>query len=561
MKRRLFLATAGVLIAVSAVTLSVILPRIRERTFPDRMMNRAIALAHEIPDVQPRISTLVGIASQARKQGDIERARELLQEAQKSLSERKKNTYPPFEKTSLVVAMMDVGMFRDALKVAKDMKEKTHTLSLIAPRLVRAGHLDELVDLTQTVQGEPYALSSVAESLIHEGLLNEALQFAHEVGNTGVADMMRWRIGLSLLLQGKPEEALKVARDIKEDGLRARVVAAVAQVYAQRGQDTGADRLFREAVTLATAFYRLGEKGEDPPGWSLNEVVLAMASAGKYREALDVIAREGLDRMFSYTPRAQVAIRMAEHGRFQDALKLARSIPFLPHGYPSSRFFALEHIGKAMANAGRYEEAAQVAREMGKSGSSVWMAIGEAKIKTGQYEQAFALSREMDVDGASLQIAVCEAAAKEGRYEKAIQLCARMAEPHGSEATLAVVRQMCERGGLIDAQPLARTIRDAEARDTAFATLASHLARAGNFVEAKRALKEIRDAEVRCQTQLAIANALAKAGRLSDAERMFAAAVRSAKDLKESNRRSYTLSEVATAMAEVASREPFTSLP
>lgn len=107
---------------------------------------------------------------------------------------------------------------------------------------------------------------------------------------------------------------------------------------------------------------------------------------------------------------------------------------------------------------------------------------------------------------------------------------------------------------------LAHEIPDALARDTAFATLASHLARAGNFIGAKRALKEIRDAEVRCQTQLATANALAKAGRLSDAERMFAAAVRSAKNLKESNRRSYTLSEVATAMAEVASREPFTSL-
>lgn len=510
---------------------------------------------------EPRVRALVAVAESALQCDDRERAEQLLRQAGAYLVAIDEPVSCHAASALTVSAMLRAGLKDEATQVAHAVsRDEVRRLlqECIAPQTPPSEEIDAPITMVKRVED--------AEQLVREQCLGAAFvaevapeAFGGELKN--VSDMVLWTTGRFLLEAGKTEDALKVARLYKDEGTRARVLAEVALQLARGGRSDEADSLFREAVALATAVMRKGEKAEGSPGSSLNEVVLAMASAGKYREALDVIAREGLDRMFSYTPRAQVAIRMAEHGRFQDALKLARSIPFLPHGYSDSRFFALEHIGKAMANAGQYEEAAQVAREMGKSGSSVWMAIGEARIKTGQYEEVFALAREMGVDGASLQIAVCGAAAKEGRYEKAIQLCARMAEPHRSKAKLAVVRQMCERGDLIDAQPLARTIRDAEARDTAFATLASHLARAGNFVEAKRALKEIRDAEVRCQTPLAIANALAKAGRLSDAERMFAAAVRSAKDLKESNRRSYTLSEVATAMAEVASREPFTLLP
>lgn len=547
MKRKLLLATVG--IVVFAALLATVLPRLREPTFPDRLMSWAVALAHEISDTETRVSTLIRIASETREQGDMERTRILLQEAQESLKEMRSDTRRLSLEAEIASLMISAGMLEGALKTVERTKNKSEVLEAIAPLLVKAGRLDKLVELAQ---GNEAAQSRVVDELVSEGLLDEAMHFARETRSASVLDRARWRIGFFLVSMGRAEEALKVARDIKDDSLRARVLAEVASIFAQRGRDAEAGRLFREAVALATAVAQLGEEAEDPPGYSLNEVVTAMARAGKHREALQVIVREHLDRMFAYMPRAWVAIHMAEHGRLEEALKLARSIPLLPTYYPNARLFALGHIGKTIANAGRYEEALKVAREMGKNGSSVLRAVGEAKMKAGQFEEALALSREMGADGASLQIAICEEAAKYGSYEKAIQLCSRVDKQNRSKATLAIIGQMCRNCDLIDALSLTQSISDTEARDTAFSTIAGCLASAMNFAEAKRALDKVQGTEMRCWTQINIATALAKAGRHGDAEKMFAAAVRSAKGLKENDRRSRALSQVAAAMANVA---------
>lgn len=513
MKRGVLATTAAVLIVVAVV--SVLYARsVQEHRYPVRMLDRATSLAQEIPLPEPRVRALVAVAESALQCDDRERAEQLLRQAGAYLVAIDEPVSRHAASALTVSAMLRAGLKDEATQVVHGVSHDEVGRLLqdcIAQQTPASKEMDALMTM---VKGVEDAEQVVREQCLGAGFLAEVAPEAFGRESKNASDMVLWTTGRFLLEAGKAEDALKVARLCKDEGTRARALAEVALQLAQGGRSDEADSLFREAVALATAVMRKGEKAEDPPGYSLQEVVVALVEAGKYRQAMDIVEREGLKSRLNTT--ARIACILARKRNFEDALRLVRSLP------PQDKWReAMVCIGKEMVTVGRLEEARQLAMQLSDAGSPVL-------------------------------IEICVVKAKAGKLEEAIQIAREAEEPVRSDAMRAIAQELSNLGYLADALYVARSIHAANQRDDALSIIAVHLARALNFSEAERVLKEVQRNEARYSAQCRVAEEMARAGKPGDAERMFSLPVRTARGIDDRTERSRALSWIASSMAGTA---------
>ncbi|MEM2191712.1 MAG: tetratricopeptide repeat protein, partial [Archaeoglobaceae archaeon] len=254
----------------------------------------------------------------------------------------------------------------------------------------------------------------------------------------------------------------------------------------------------------------------------------------------------------------RVAVALAEAGRFDEALKVARSIP-----YEYSRSWALISIAKALAEAGKFDKALEVAKSIFSEPhrSIALREVAKVIAEAGRFDEALKVARDIYDEYSRLwalkEVAI--ALAKAGRseeaneiFDEALKVARSISDKFDRSTALEVVaRALAEVGRseeaneiLDEALKAARSISDEIRRSAVLDSIARDLAEAGRFDEALKVARDIISDRLRSIALISIAEALAEAGRFDEA-------LKFARSLSDGlYTRSSALSSVAKVIAE-----------
>ncbi|MET9865053.1 hypothetical protein ABZZ16_02400 [Streptomyces sp. NPDC006386] len=214
----------------------------------------------------------------------------------------------------------------------------------MAQALAHAGRFDAAEELVRRLGNRPggaFALTPLIERLCAAKEFDRALAFVAGLDDR-LRDHPRAEIAVALADAGAVEQAVSLARDVTDAGLRARCRARIAVALAAAGDWQAAEDAFAEAVSpgerhtlwvapdLLRAYFTLGrtEEGErllarlddGPPGFS-TAVVSALVEAGEYERARELTRRPGWERN-----QALLVTMLVEAGRPAHAEEVARAL-------------------------------------------------------------------------------------------------------------------------------------------------------------------------------------------------------------------------------------------
>jgi tetratricopeptide (TPR) repeat protein len=391
-------------------------------------------------------------------------------------------------------------VLQEALDAARGIGQEPHrsgALAALAPRLAEAGRLEQALQVAREIRDAVTRAATLAELGQVEDALDVARGIAFEWAR---ADAL---VGLAPYLAeaGRLEQAVDVARRIRLDWTRARTLAALGQV--------------EEALDVAR-----GIGDEWSRAGALRELAPYLAEAGRLEQALQVArgVRDDGDR----------ANALAELGEVEEALDVARGIShegarartlasLAPYLAEAGRVEALdvargivdeEARANALAELGEVEEALDVARGIGDewSRARTLVKLVPRLTEAGRVERALELARGIGDEWARAG-ALAELAprlAQAGRLEQALELVRRI------DHDWVRARALVELGWLEEALQAARGIGDEEARARALVDLVPRLAQAGRPERALDAARAIGDDGPR-------ARALAELGEVDEA--------------------------------------------
>ncbi|MEM2030877.1 MAG: tetratricopeptide repeat protein, partial [Archaeoglobaceae archaeon] len=264
------------------------------------------------------------------------------------------------------------------------------------------------------------------------GRFNEALKIARDISDESWRSWTLSNIATALAKAGRSEEAneifdeaLKVARSISDKKDRSMALTDIVEVLAEAERHDEVfkiigDYLSNTATMLAVGRFVESNKIENEikRSWTLSNIAEALAEAGRFDEALKV-ARSISDksRWRSWTL-SNIATALAKAGRseeaneiFDEALKIARSISeSIPD--KEERSWALGDIVEVLTKAGRFDEALKVARSISNesSRSEALSNIATALAKAGRFDEALKIARDISDKSQWRSVALAEIA-------------------------------------------------------------------------------------------------------------------------------------------------------
>ena len=229
---------------------------------------------------------------------------------------------------------------------------------------------------------------------------------------------------------------------------------------------------------------------------------------------------------------ACIAEAMAEAGQFDLAIQVAQKIED-----ERDRSLALREIPKAVAKiakAGQFDRAIQAAQKIEDASDRSWALaeIAKAMAEAGQFDRALQVAQKIeDASARSLALwEIAEAMAKVGQFDRALQIAQKIGDASARSLALAEIAEAM-----------------AEARQTKRANQVFQLA--------LQAAQKIEDALDRSWALVEIAKALVKAGQTERANQVFQLALQAAQKIEDASDRSLTLAEIAKAMAKAGQTE------
>lgn len=220
-------------------------------------------------------------------------------------------------------------------------------------------------------------------------VLEQALRDAQAIPNE------LWRVHMLIVL-GKAasnsapiEEALRVARSIKLERLRAVATAAVGGGQAELGLKEDAANSLAEALEMARSVMA-GMPANVGPS-ALGPVARAEARAGRRQEAVE-IARGIEDVQDRGLTLSFIAFTQAQAGRYAEALEIARSIDAV-HGQAQ----ALRSVAEMQARAGRVSDALGIVPAIGVEQERALLieSVVEIQAQAGKITEALHLAQSI----------------------------------------------------------------------------------------------------------------------------------------------------------------------
>lgn len=296
---------------------------------------QALQLTKSIPDERSRVTTLASIADAQANAGLSKEAQATIEVALSQVQVMKSdftraNILNSISKTQVVLGRKNDAQATsaEATRVAETLTGNDREFTLLATK-VQAGNTDEAWKIAQSIRDEDRrvdAMLPVIEAQLKSGRSQEAVvnigiaaQLAQSIKNQsgmiraalGIAEVQSKaglkseatatlqqiaQTALSSNLNGRPiflnwiarawanagnfSEGLRLARFIDDQGLRAAVLAYIAETQFKAGLSTQANATLDEAVELAASLPR------DNQQFALSSIAKTQAIAGKIAESL-----------------------------------------------------------------------------------------------------------------------------------------------------------------------------------------------------------------------------------------------------------------------------------
>lgn len=473
-------------------------------------VDRALEVAHSIHPNGSRARVLSDLTTALAYIGCFGTARELALSIEEERV-RGESLY------SLAVALAQATHFDIALEVARLIEDKelqVEGLRVAAAALAQSGDeqaglvFDEMRRVADSIQGaqpSEAALRDVAIALAQAGRRSEAREIAHLIQIVdNQTDVLR-HLAVILAQAGYTQadevldEALKVACSILDTGKRVNALCDLAVALADV-ENQRVDAVFDKAEEIAGTILQGWERAN-----VLRDLATAFAEAGRYARAWAVIWSIEYDVELAEALR-QLAVALARVGHtktdvvFHEATEKAGAIH---HDEPRSE--ARRDLVAALAEAGRFDKAVGVARtiqfdrHLADALCFFAAALAQAGDKQAEavFDEAEKLARSIK-DGKHRAEAICLLAACLARVgDSRADAIFDAAETEALSLPIDLFRapvlrnlvaEMVQAGRFDKARRVIRTIQDNKHRAEALYNLAAALAQAGSFAEALTAL-------------------------------------------------------------------------
>ncbi|WUC77749.1 hypothetical protein OHS33_04990 [Streptomyces sp. NBC_00536] len=544
----------------------------------------AVGLARTITDPEQRALALTGIAWVMAEAGDhtgaVALARTIADPEQQG-----------WAFAGIAVAMAEGGQYGRAIGLVGDLGhpgQRAQALTGIAVAMAEAcDHEGDAIGLARTItdpEQQARAFTEIARVIAEDGDHGPAVTLARTIADPEQQARAVMGITRAMAAARDPDGAIGLARTITDPETQAWAFTGISRAMAEDGDHGSAVALARtitdadarasafEGIALAAA--RLGnhqaavELACDAADLVtdlglLGITAASMAEAGNAaagKELAERAARLAHDsatahrmRLLAAAIEASVVAGAGSASSFgPDAAALARSIPGLARAvsHHEERAWALADVARALAGAGDYDAAVELAESITYGDPRAWACadIATALAAAGRHEAAIGIARTIDVpswQGRTIA-SIVAAMARGGEHDAAVELIRTLPHPaQRQEAragiavalaevgdfqaavdsaraltlpvlqarTLAGITRFAAAFGERDAAlDLARTIPHAELRAEAFAGIAVAVAEAGDHQDAVELARTITDEDDRTDALAGIAVAAARAG-------------------------------------------------
>ena len=344
-------------------------------------------VAQSIKDSYSKACILGDLAAEYALMKEEDRAAEILAQALSSAeSIHGSNEWTGEYKSSQFAAMAEItdsfasaGLFDRALEIAGSMENdagRADAMDRIAMAYLRAEKYEDALQLSGTI--DPEALEKVrggdlhdpipvliARSCIANSNLVEALLVADEIKDPGLKADAKAEIISEYLKLGQEGKAEELAIGLNEDSTssacqKVSMLVEVAMKYAGSGKGAKAGEMLSAALTVTAKI--------EPKSWkadSLSEIALGYAEAGQFKKALKTA--QSIGQASKYT-RLATTVKIA--GSYAGISNKDEPLSILFKAIEETQIIEdtsykselLVHIVRAYANAGKYDEALQLAQ-------------------------------------------------------------------------------------------------------------------------------------------------------------------------------------------------------
>ena len=552
------------------------------------------ACARGISDGYSRILDLGSISAELTKQGHLEEAASLTQEALACA----RGISSDYMKSKALVAISGelakqshleeaASLMQEALACVRGISydgEKNNALAGICGELAKQGHVEEALACALEISEDNMksnALASVSAELAKQGHVEEALACARGI-NEGYGRKSRALASVSaeLAKQGHFEEALACARGISEGYGKSRALADICGELAKQGY-------VDEALACARGISGESDKSSDNYQfvYDLNNQVEALASIsgelakqGRIEEAVTSMQESlacagGINRKSDKSSvLASISGELAKQGRIEEAAASIQESLAYARGISdeSDKSFSFASISVKLAKQGRLEESLACSREISGEADKnrAFASISGELAKQGRFEEAGSSMQEFlacprgissELDKSAVLMSISGELAKQGHFEEAFACARGISEENRKSSALGSISVELARKG--DIEEAASSMHEALAcargisgeifgNSSALGSISVKLAQQGHVEEALACAREISLDFRKCIALVSISGALAKQGNEEEAASSMHEALACALGVSFDNVKSELLLSVSGELAK-----------
>jgi tetratricopeptide (TPR) repeat protein len=358
-------------------------------------------LARSIKDCDCRARALSVVAKMLARVDEVERANQLLKEAQEIADQ--------------------VG------EQSNDSREKA--LKGIAQVQAEAGKYEAVQEITDQIEDisiRQEALIGVAVALTRAGKHEAAQEIADQIEDYYSREKALKGMAQVQARAGNYKEALEMARTIKDSVIRVEALSYVAHILAKSGEIKRSLCLLKEAKDLAIQILDVSIRAR-----ALSVVVETMARADEFEISLELVCQIE-DNCWKVEALVGIATALAIAGKYEVAQEITDQVED-----SVSRVKALSYVAHILAKADKIERSNSLLRE--------------AQEIADQIEDSYSKEKAL--------IVVAKVLAETGKRERAQKIAQHIEDSYGRADILIVVTQtLAMVGDYEETQEIARTI-------------------------------------------------------------------------------------------------------
>ena len=505
---------------------------------------------------QVRTNDCIAAIETARLIGKVEYGDQVLSELLRALVEyatERAEVGEVIESRKILMAAIEM------LQFLCGESQRTLLIKGIAAALAKAGDVNDAIETSR--------------------LTNDENEYAQTLGDVALIQAMKGEI---VAARKTFTTALNTAQQIKNIGERAECLTFIASAQAKAGEAACASKTFASAIDAALLISEVGERSRS--SWSfkdteeaLHTITRRQSEAGEFVAAIETsnLIGDTTKRIWSLCAVAVAQAKVerdisarASFARAHDAAKTISDIEELDR--------SLRHISKAQTEAGELVDAIDTARLINGSENlaATLRIISEAHAETGKFTTALEIAAQIGEanERAECLMTIASAQAKAGdvvraqetfatAIDVALQLNKSTKKSYRRrgpvEILLAIAVSQSEAGTVEAAHEtfdiiieLAQQISAKNEQVRCLSEIVEAQTTSGDLIGAIKTAWLIGEAESRSRAFKYIATTQLWNGNLLGIQEAFNAAVESAKQIKDAEKRTQELSEIAVEQAK-----------